>query len=313
VRKVRVTLFAALAVIAALSALHAGAVTAQTAASIVETGWWSRQPAGTPGSAFEVARLPDGDVSVTAFRIRVDGSVTSAQLQLAEVQASGTPSLQLCPTLASWTAAAPGPWEARPAPTCGSTPVRVIRNEVQKTWTLDIRSFLSSGQPTVSVMLVPAPDEAITVPPPTPAPPVGVPVAPPATLPPPSTIPGQAPVPLPFSISFSGAQVVAEGSGAASPAGDLGAAPAESPAGDLSGSDSFFATPDIPTPAQQAVAAPVQVEGRFPQRGDVGVPGGPGANQPWGRLPLLTLAAAAIGAGTSVGRTQLRQRGLLAG
>jgi hypothetical protein len=252
---------------------------------------------------------------VTAFRIRVDGSVTSAQLQLTEVQASGTPSLQRCPTLASWTAAAPGPWEARPAPTCGSTPVRVIRNEAQKTWTLDIRSFLSSGQPTVSVMLVPAPDEAITVPPPTPAPPVGVPVAPPVTAPPPSTIPGQTPVPLPFTVSFSGAQLLAEGAAVAvsGPVGDGSLGSSLDPAGDLGTSDSFFATPDIPTPAQQAIAAPVQVEGHFPQRGDVGVPGETGAHQPWGRLPLLTLAAAAVGAGTSVGRSQLRQRDLLPG
>jgi hypothetical protein len=206
-------------------------------------------------------------------------------------------------------------WDSRPAPTCGSTPVRLVHNDVQKIWTVDVRSFLPSGQPTASVMIVPAPDESITVPPPTPAPPVGVPVAPPVTPPPPSTIPAQTPVPLPFTASFGGAQLVAEGSGGAGdiPIGDVGVIPSESPIGDLGTSDSFFATPDIPTPDQQAIASPAQVEGRFPQRGDVGLPGEKGANQPWGRLPLLTLAAAAVGAGTSIGRSQLRQRGLLAG
>jgi hypothetical protein len=296
-------------------ALQPGGVSAQAAASIVETGWWSRQPAAVPGSAFEVARAPDGDVSVTAFRIRVDGQVSSAQLQLAEVQVTGSPSLQICATLATWTAPAPAPgmWDTRPAPTCGSTPVRLAHNDVQKTWTVDVRSFLPSGQPTASVMVVPALDESITVPPPTPAPPVGIPVAPPVTLPPPSTIPGQTPVPLPFTASFSGAQLLVEGSAGASgsPAGDLSTAPFLDTVGDLGTSDSFFATPDIPAPSEQALASPAQVEGRFPQRGDVGLPGKRGANQPWGRLPLFTLLAAAIGGATTVGRSQLRERGVL--
>jgi hypothetical protein len=204
-------------------------------------------------------------------------------------------------------------WDTRPAPTCGATPVRLLRNDVQGIWSVDVRSFLGSGQPTVSVMIVPAPDESITVPPPLPAPPVGVPVAPPVTLPPPSTIPGQTPVPLPFTVSFSRAELLADGSATAdsSPAGDVGLGPSLDPAGDLGTSDSFFATPEIPAPNEQAIASPAQVEGRFPQQGDVGLPGKKGAHQPWGRLPLLTLAAAAIGGATTVGRSQLRARGLL--
>ena len=307
-------LAAGLAVTAAVFAFVPGDVSAQAAATVVETGWWSRQPAAVPGSAFEVARAPDGDVSVTALRIKVDGQVSSAQLQLSEVQLAGSPSLQVCATLATWTAPnpAPGAWDTRPAPTCGSTPVRMVHDEVQKLWSADIRSFLPTGQPTASVMIVPVADEAITVPPPLPPPPVGVPVAPPVTVPPPSTIPGQTPVPLPFTASFSGAQLVVQGSGSAdttSGAGDL--SPLDSPIGDGGGSDSFFATPEIPAPSEQAIASPAQVEGRFPQRDDVGLPGKKGANQPWGRLPLLTLAAAAVGAGTTFGRGQLRERGLL--
>ena len=316
-KHLRIAAAAALAVVAAGFALMPGEVSAQAAASVAETAWWSRQPAAVPGSTFEVARAPDGDISVTAIRIRVDGQVGPAQLQLTEVQTAGSPSLQICPTLATWTVppTLPGAWDSRPAPTCGSTPVRLVRNEVQGIWSVDVRSFLAPGQPTVSVMIVPAPDESITVPPPLPAPPVGIPVAPPVPvpLPPPSTIPGQTPVPLPFTVSFSRAELLAEGSAVAdTPAGVSDLAPLDSPLGDVGGSDSFFATPEIPAPDEQAVAGAAQVEGRFPQRGDVGVPGEKGAHQPWGRLPLLTLAAAAIGAGTSIGRTQLRARGLLA-
>ena len=315
-RRLRMALAAVLAGAAIGLALVPGEVSAQAAASIAETGWWSRQPAAVPGSAFEVARAPDGDVSWTAIRIRVDGQPSSAQLQLAELQATGSPSLQVCPTLATWTPPnpAPGMWDARPTPTCGATPVRLAHNEVQKIWSVDVRSFLAPGQPTVSVMIVPAPDESITVPPPLPAPPVGIPVAPPVTPPPPSTIPGQTPVPLPFTLSFSGAQLLAEGSVTtdSGPVGDGGFGSSLDTAGDLGTSDSFFATPDIPAPNQQAVASPAQVEGRFPQKGDVGLPDKEGAHQPWGRLPLLTLAAAAVGTASGVGRRQLRERGLLA-
>ena len=313
-RRVQLAAAAALATVAFGFALVPGEVSAQAAASVAETGWWSRQPAAVPGSAFEVARAPDGDISVTAIRIRVDGQVGSAQLQLTEVQTTGSPSLQVCPTLATWTVPnpLPGAWDSRPAATCGPTPVRLVRNDVQGIWSVDLRSFLPPGQPTVSVMIVPAPDESITVPPPLPAPPVGIPVAPPVTPPPPSTIPGQTPVPLPFTVSFSRAELLADGGASLdTPAGSTDGSALDTPAGDLGGSDSFFATPEIPTPAEQAVASPAQVEGRFPQRGDVGLPPKKGAHQPWGRLPLLTLAAVAVGAGTTFGRGQLRARGLL--
>jgi hypothetical protein len=302
---------AGVAVVALVAAVQPSRVIGQAGATIAETGWWSRQPTGTPGTAFEVGRAPDGNLSVVAFRIRVDGTVTSAQLQLAQVQVVGTPSLQVCTTTSSWTAANPGSLDAAPEPSCGATPIRLVRNDVASTWTVDIASFLSTGQPTASVMVVPAPDESITVPPPTPSPPVGVPVAPPVTAPPPSTVPAQPPAPLPFTISFSGAQLVASGTAASTPSGDTGVVPGFESAGDLGTSDSFFATPEVPAPNEQAAIAPAQVEGRFPQRGDIGAPKGKGADQPWGRMPLLALAAAAIGAATGFGRQRLREAGWL--
>jgi hypothetical protein len=125
-------------------------------------------------------------------------------------------------------------------------------------------------------------------------------------------VPGQTPVPLPFTVSFSGANLVVQGSagGDTGPSGDLGLAPAIESPGSFETSGSFFAT-DLPAPDAQAIAAPAQVEGRFPQRGDVGVPGGKGAHQPWGRAPLFALAAAAIGAVTGFGRQRLRDAGWL--
>jgi hypothetical protein len=314
VRRLRVVVGAGLLALAVATALQPGDVVAQSgAASIVEAGWWSRQPTGTPGNAFEVARAPDGDLSVAAFRIRIDGSVTTARLRLEEAgQAAGSPSLQVCATTAPWTPAAPGPWEQRPAPTCGATPVRLVHDEVQRAYTADMAGFLTGGQgATVSVMVVPAPDESVTVPPPLPPPPADVPVAPPVTPPPPSTIPATTPVPLPFTIGFAAADLQAPGGAPASPSGDLGSSPSFEPTGDLVGDDSFFATPDIPAPSEQAISAPAQAEGRFPTRRTAGRVDGEGVDQPWERTPLLALAAAAIGAATTFGRRRLRDLGWL--
>jgi hypothetical protein len=118
-------------------------------------------------------------------------------------------------------------------------------------------------------------------------------------------------VPLPFSIGFTGAELqTGEAPEPVAPSSD--ASPGFDVAGDIGSEEPFFATPDVPPLDQPPIAAPTHVEGRFPTRGDVGVPAGEGANQPWGRTPLLAVAAAAIGAGTTFGRQRLRQLGWLA-
>lgn len=309
-RRLRVALLAALAVAAVVAAFGPGRVIAQSA-TVAETAWWSRQPTNAPGTAFEVARAPDDAISVAAFRIRVDGQPSRTELQLAEIQTAGSASMQVCPTASPWTAGGPKDWnDNRPQPSCPGTPIRLAHNEIQRLYTVDILSLLAPGQSTVSLMVVPAPDESVTVPPPLPPAPVPTPT-PPVTLPPPSTVPVQPPVPPPFTVSFSGATLLAEGGTAAfDPVTDPGFTPVESASG-LESSDTFFATPEVPAADEVAAVAPSQVEGRFPQRGDVGLPPGEGADQPWGRAPLLAVVAAGIGAATSFGRHRMRDRGWL--
>ena len=311
-RRVRIALLAGAGFAVIFGAMGPGRVVAQSGATVTETGWWSQQPTNAPGTAFEVGRAPNDNISVAAFRIRVDGQPTRAELQLAELQTTGASSLQICPTASPWTAGGPKAWtDGRPEPSCPGTPVRLVHDEIQRLYKVDILSFLPAGQPAVALMVVPAPDESLTIPPPLPPPPAGVPT-PPVTTPPPSTVPAPSPVPLPFTVSFTGATLLAEGGAAPTvdPVTDPGFTPLDIPS-DPGTSDSFFAAPEIPAPDEQAIAAPAQVEGRFPSRADAGLPPGQGAHQPWGRLPLLTLAAVAVGAGTSFGRTQLRARGLL--
>ena len=269
---------------------------AEPGGAVVEFGWWTQVPGAVnpAGGGFTVADSPVDRLSVAAIRLSVTApSLTSAKLVLPENQQVGTAVVQLCPTQSAWTAASPGPWDQRPTPDCAA-PIPLVRDAAALVWTADVLSLLSRGAGEVSLMVVPGPAAA------------GL------------------PAPAPFQVSFRGADLQSE-AGAALP--DVAPAPAPADGGfadtfgaaSAVGSPSDFGVPDpLPGPAvaappanEQIVAAPVQTPGRFPQRNDAGAPGG-GADQPWGRLPLLTLAAAAVGAGTSVGRSQLRERGLLA-
>lgn len=273
-------------------------VAAQVAASITETGWWSRNPAATaPAGGFQVASAPDGPVSVTALRVQVDAtSLRSALLILSESNQVGTATLQVCPTTAAWSAAAPGPITAAPAPECGSA-VALQRNEVQRVWTADVAAVLGGGAGQKSLVVVPGPSAL--------------------------------PVPVPFQVDFAGAALQADGdvpppSGATGD-GAFGGGIADttpfatdfSAPTDLGVAPSFSApaietpTAAIPSVSETATAAPAQVPGRFPTRGDIGIPVAGGPKKPWGRLPLLILAAAAVGAGSAVGRERLQSLGWL--
>lgn len=274
-------------------ALAGGDVRAEPGATVTEFGWWSQVPGATTpaGGGFQVADSPAGPLSVAAIRVSVTAAtLSSGTLVLPESEQVGTAALQVCLTRSAWSPSSPGPWNQRPTPDCAA-PIALVRDAAALSWTAQVLPLLSSGPGEVSLMVVPAP--------------------------------AATPVPTPFQISFRGAGLQAEaGSAVPEPAGSSGPASGfDSTFGGASavGSPSDFGVPaPLPEPAvapvpanEQIVAAPAQVGGRFPQRGDVGIPGG-GADQPWGRLPLLVLAAAAIGAGTSVGRMQLRARGLLA-
>ena len=273
-----------------------GGARAESGAAVLEFGWWSRAPgAATPaGGGFQIADSPAGVVSVAALRINVTASsLSSAKLVLPENVQVGSAVLQVCPTTSPWTAQSPGPFEEAPTPDC-QAPVAMVRDAAQLVWTAEVLPLLSGGQREVSLMIVPGP------------------------------APAPLPTPAPFQVAMRGAEVQSEaGAGlpeAPSESTDASGFASTFGAASSVGSPSDFgvpaplpsvAAPPVPE-SEQIVAAPAQTQGRFPTRGDVGTPGG-GDDQPWGRLPILSLAAAAVGAVSSVGRTQLRARGLLSG
>jgi hypothetical protein len=285
----------ALLAVIPLLAWAAGGARADSGAAVSEFGWWTQAPGGATaqsGGGIQVADSPAGNVSVAAVRISVSAtSLTSANLVLSEGQQVGTAIIQICPTTASWTATSGGAWDQRPEPNCAS-PIPMERDATTLTWTASVLSLMPSGPAEVSLMIVPGP----------------------------STLPA----PAPFNINFVNAEIQAEGTtDVPTPA----AGPSESSGGGFDttfgaasdvGSPADFGVPTpLPEPAvaapaanEQAIAAPSQVGGRFPTRGDTGLPAG-GSKQPWGRLPLFVLLAIAVGAAASFGRVQLRDRGLL--
>jgi hypothetical protein len=277
-------------------ALAGGGARADSGGAVTEFGWWTQVPGATTqaGGGFQVADSPAGQLSVAAIRISITASsLVSAKLVLPEAQQIGSAIVQVCRTTSTWTAASPGTWDKKPTPDC-ATPIPLVRDAASTSWSADVMALLSSGPGEVSLMVVPGP--------------------PPAGL----------PAPAPFQVSLGGAELQSE-AGAALPDPVAAPAPAESGFTDTFGAASSVGSPSdfgvpapLPTPVvepsapnQQVAAAPAQTPGRFPSRNDAGAPGG-GEKKPWGRLPVLTLAAALVGAGTSVGRSQLRERGLLA-
>lgn len=132
---------------------------AQSAASITEVGWWTRQPNAQPtyGGGFEVARTPDGDFSVAAARVRVEATaVNKAVLILSEADGvrADSAALKVCPTSAAWSAANPGAMSAAPAPGCDRGKVPVNRNADAKRWTADV-SLLLVNEINTSLMILP--------------------------------------------------------------------------------------------------------------------------------------------------------------
>ncbi|MEY2566565.1 MAG: hypothetical protein QOE35_1094 [Actinomycetota bacterium] len=279
-----------------LALAGAGGARADTGGSVTEFGWWTKTPGATTqaGGGFQVADAPGGPVSVAAIRLDITASsLSTAKLVLPEAQQVGTAVVQVCRTTSQWKAESPGMYANAPTPDCTS-PVAMQRDATALVWTADVLPLLSGVTGEASLMVVPGP--------------------------PPSPLPA----PAPFQVSFHTAELQAEGSTSETPV----VAPTDTSGGgfaDTFGAGSSVGSPadfgvtaplpgpavPAPAPSEQVLTAPVQTQGRFPQQGDVGAPKH-GANQPWGRLPLLVIGAAAIGAATSEGRRQLRARGLVA-
>ena len=138
---------------------------ANDVARVDNVGWWSKRPAAQPISgptSFEVASGPDGDESVAALRILIDGSVTKATLSLTEVANMGTAAISV-PKLAGV--------PHRHALGAHDEPRRLRRRAEAILWrarrTLpatppvrgpaDITSMLAGNRSEVSLMVVPRP------------------------------------------------------------------------------------------------------------------------------------------------------------
>lgn len=272
-------------------------VRAQEAATITEVGWWSQNPTtAPPAGGFQVAQAPNGDVSIAAVRISVASpSLTAARLLLQESQVVGTATLQVCRTTSAWSASEHG-FDDRPEVDCGA-PVALQRNEASREWAADVLALVSSGGD-VSLVVVPAPDPA-----------------------------NPTPLKTPFQADFTGATIVASGAdpttesagggaGGGLASGDLGSLPSDTglSVAPTSPVDEFAispvgAPPDLNPAAAPAAAAPPQVPGRFPVRSSA--TGGGGSDTPWGRLPLVILAAGLFGAATAFARQRLQTAGWL--
>jgi len=272
------------------------AARAQTAAGIVESGWWTQNPApNAPAGGFEVAEGPQGPLSVAAFRIRVDATtLTQGVLTLSESQVVGTPALQVCPTTSNWSAASGGAYSSAPTPNC-ATSVPMTRNAAGAADTADIRKLVGTGPITVSLMVVPLANAAV-------------------------------PLQVPFDATFGSATLLADGDVEAQPAVDNGSSSSGSgslgsfdstSSGGVSPSPDLGATPfpalaTTPPPAEeQATAAPAQQVGSFPTTGQTGLPAGHGSHQPWGRAPVYAIVALAVGALATFARRALRSIGWL--
>jgi hypothetical protein len=319
------------AILGTLVAVDTGEAPASTTtgASISDIGWWSRTPSTTtPAGGFQIAKGPDGDTSIAAVRIAIDGSLTQALLILSETAGGflqDSAVIDACPTVEPWTAAVAGALAEAPKGDCARK-VPVERNATTGNWTIDLLPLIEPGASSLAVVLRPGAVTAVVAPtPPTipsPAPsPVPVPAVPAAPVPPVPT-----PVDPGFTIEFSKAEVFAGGPEAPSDSGPSGSASGTGTIASGGGTttfaptfsfeDSFASTTDFAsvTPSRDALPAATPSVAASGAGGvgtaasvesglqPVAASSGPGA--PWGRLLILVPLSFAIGAiGAGVRRT----------
>lgn len=320
------------AILGSLVAVDAGKDAAQAAgATVSDVGWWSRTPSTTtPEGGFQVAKGPDGDTSIAAVRIAIDGSLTQALLILAEttggfLQESAV--IDVCPTTAAWTAVVAGPLDEAPEADC-TRKVPINRDATTGSWTADLMPLVEPGATSLAVVLRPGAVTAVVAPTPPSIPsPVPVPLPVPA-VPPPPVEPVPTPVDPGFTIEFSRADIFAGGVEAPD-----ASAPSSSSSGSGTGTiasgggtttfaptfsapDSFASTSEVasldPTPGALPAATPSVATGGAGGAGTaasvesglqpVAATRGPGP--PWGRLLVLVPLSMAIGAfGAGLRRT----------
>jgi hypothetical protein len=144
---------------------------ASDVAKVDKVNWWSKRPAAQPttgDTSFEVASGPDGNESVAAIRVLIFGSVTKATLVISEAANQTTtvsvPKLQACLT-SQWTTlnTSPGPYAQAPKPDC-TKPVALVRDD-KGNWTGDITAMLQGAFNERDVMVMPADDKTLPIPP----------------------------------------------------------------------------------------------------------------------------------------------------
>lgn len=144
---------------------------ASDVAKVDKVNWWSKRPAAQPtvgDTSFEVASGPDGNESVAAIRVLIFGSVTKGTLVISEAPnqttAVSVPKIQACQT-SQWTTlnTSPGPYAQAPKPDCTS-PVALTRDD-KGNWTGDITPMLQGAFNERDIMVMPAPDKTLPIPP----------------------------------------------------------------------------------------------------------------------------------------------------
>jgi hypothetical protein len=257
---------------------------------VAAVGWWSKRPAAqpTPGTnSFEVASGVDGTESVAAMRIVITGAVTKGTLVLVEASNPLTfkPKLQACPTDTPWVlSASPGKYADAPTPNCAS-PIALTRDD-KGTWTGDVTALLSGPFSERSIMIVPAPDKSL-------------------------------PVPPTFFITFASPRIDAEGTPDVPAATTSAPAPVTIPAAVVPSGPSGPAPPSRPpatvaptTPAAPTTVAPAAGAPVTPAR--FAVPQTAPKRKPWNKLVWILPLAALVSFGYTFGRKTLAERGVLA-
>jgi hypothetical protein len=169
VTRFHATVLAGLVAFVAVVGIEANGAT--DVAKVDKVGWWSKRPAAaqTTTTGFEVASGPDGDESVAAVRVLVFGTVTKATLNLSEaanqLTAVSAPKLRACRTDSPWLlTTGPGPFDQAPKPNCSGGEVAFTR-DAQGVWRADVSSWLTGSLSELSIMVVPAVDNTLPIPP----------------------------------------------------------------------------------------------------------------------------------------------------
>jgi hypothetical protein len=280
----RVALLGGLAVLMLTVAVHAQTAPSDVA-NLDTVMWWSKRPgaqASTSAAGFEVANGVDGKESVAAFRILIHGSITKATLIGVEAPSQTTaisvPKLQVCPTDALWLKGpTPGDYSKAPAPNCSAS--APFTRDDRGNWTADITGMMGTARSEVSVMVVPAEDKSL-------------------------------PVPPTFFVQFSSSRVSAEGTPDVAPAPPP--PPVVAPPAVSRPSASPVPTVATPTPAvAPAATTPTTVAAQPVPIRLGGTAGPPKRHNDWGKLVWIIPLAALIAVSWTMSRKILAERGLI--